>query len=67
VTWRSGHDDEKLVVVCYFTDPKAVDQALGAAGLGGPAPGSGSGSGSGSGTGTPTPTPGGGNTGGGQR
>jgi general secretion pathway protein I len=29
VTWRAGKHEETLVVVCYFTDPKAVDQGLG--------------------------------------
>jgi general secretion pathway protein I len=26
VTWKAGKRDETLVVTCYFTDPKAVDQ-----------------------------------------
>ena len=29
VTWKVGNREEKLTVVCYFTDPKAVDTALG--------------------------------------
>jgi general secretion pathway protein I len=29
VTWKVAGNEEKLEVVCYFTDPKAVDQALG--------------------------------------
>ncbi len=30
VKWKIGAQDEKMVVVCYFTDPKAVDSAFGA-------------------------------------
>jgi general secretion pathway protein I len=33
VTWKVGRREEKIVVVCYFTDPRAVDQALGGMGL----------------------------------
>jgi general secretion pathway protein I len=29
VSWKAGNRDETLVIVCYFTDPKAVDQGLG--------------------------------------
>jgi general secretion pathway protein I len=36
VSWQIGNDTETLVVACFFTDPKAVDRAVG--GLGGPAP-----------------------------
>lgn len=28
VTWKVGRLEDKIVVVAYFTDPKAVDQAL---------------------------------------
>jgi general secretion pathway protein I len=28
VTWKVGNVEEKMVVVCYFTDPKAVDAAM---------------------------------------
>lgn len=34
VKWKIGHDEEHLVVAAYFTDPKAVDQAV-AGGSGG--------------------------------
>lgn len=29
VTWKVGRDEETMTVVCYFTDPKAVNEALG--------------------------------------
>ncbi len=29
VTWKAGRTEETLVVVCYFSDPKAVNQGLG--------------------------------------
>ncbi|MSP16845.1 MAG: type II secretion system protein [Myxococcales bacterium] len=29
VTWKVGKADEAMTVVCYFTDPKAIDFALG--------------------------------------
>lgn len=32
VRWKVGHDDEHVAVTCYFTDPKAVDQATGGPG-----------------------------------
>lgn len=51
VEWKVGGDEEHMVVVCYFTDPKAVDAAIGAAGLGGGPPAGGSDGGGGSGGG----------------
>lgn len=33
LTWKVGAREESMTLVCYFTDPKAVDQAVG--GLGG--------------------------------
>lgn len=39
VKWKVGSQEEKMVVVCYFTDPKAVDTAFGGlAGAGGQSP-----------------------------
>jgi general secretion pathway protein I len=29
VSWKAGNKDETLTIVCYFSDPKAVDQGLG--------------------------------------
>jgi general secretion pathway protein I len=35
VKWKIGSQEESMVVVCYFTDPKAVDTAFGGLGGGG--------------------------------
>jgi general secretion pathway protein I len=80
LTWKVGHEDQQMVVVCYFTDPAAMQEVLpgigGAPGGGGeegggegPESGDGTGRGDGSGgSGTRTPgtrTPGGSRPGGG--
>jgi hypothetical protein len=65
VVWHVGKREDKLSVICYFTNPTAVDEAVqGISALESLAGGSGTGTG-GTGTGTggtnpsPTPTPGG--------
>jgi general secretion pathway protein I len=59
VRWKIGKDQEVLKVISFYTDNKAIDQAIRASGLGGGAGGGGV-SGSGGGGGTPPPPRGGG-------
>lgn len=59
LTWKVGNEDQTMVVVCYFTDPGAIQEVLpGIGGLpsgGGEDDGTGSGAGAGSGGGSDTP------------
>ena len=55
--WKVGGDDRELVVNCYFTDPKVVNQQFGG---GGGAPAGESGEGAETGGGSPAPNAGGG-------
>ncbi len=48
VTWKIGNDAESLEIIAFYTDNKAIDQAMRSAGLGGGAT---------TPTTTPTPTP----------
>jgi general secretion pathway protein I len=67
LTWKVGHEDQQMVVVCYFTDPGAITEVLPGAG-GAPAgtgeedeTGTGTGIGGGAGRGgNPSPPPSGG-------
>jgi general secretion pathway protein I len=62
VSWKVGHDAEELTVVCYFTDPAAVDTALS-----GGIPGADDGTGEAEDSGAPTPSRSSGIRGGGGR
>jgi general secretion pathway protein I len=54
LTWKVGHEDQQMAVVCYFTDPGAISEVLGAGGApagGGEEAGEGTGTGQGTGQG----------------